>query len=141
MRCSHRAGPCTRPTTPETASSSCSRSPITTSHSKPISAPTTRSERWRDDISINPRMGSISMISEMHNMELKPEARTFWELADATRVQMEYVADRRLKWMQTAPLASVQRVLAQYRFFTIYYISDLALLVHRLPFSKLRSLL
>ncbi len=66
---------------------------------------------------------------------------TFWELADATRVQTEYIADRRLKWMQTAPLSSVQRVLSQYRFFTIYYISDLALLVHRLPFSRIRSLL
>jgi hypothetical protein len=66
---------------------------------------------------------------------------TFWELADETRIQTEYIADDRLKWLETAPLASVQRVLAQYRFFTIYYISDLALLVHRLPFSRLRSLL
>jgi hypothetical protein len=32
-------------------------------------------------------------------------------------------------------------VLVQYRVFTIYYINDLALLIHRLPFGKLRSLL
>ena len=66
---------------------------------------------------------------------------TFWELADATRVQTEYIADKRLQWMQVASLASLRRVLVQYRFFTIYYISDLALLVHRLPFGKIRSLL
>lgn len=65
----------------------------------------------------------------------------FWELADTTRIQTEYIADKRLQWLQVASLPSLQRVFAQYRFFTISYISDLALLVHRLPFSKLRSLL
>ena len=65
----------------------------------------------------------------------------FWELADSTRVQTEYLADNRLKWLENASLDSLRRVLVQYRFFTIYYISDLALLVHRLPFGKLRSLL
>jgi hypothetical protein len=75
------------------------------------------------------------------NVETNANTSMFWALADSTRVQMEYIADQRLKWMQNAPLTSVQRVLSQYRFFTIYYISDLALLVHRLPFSRLRSLL
>lgn len=68
-------------------------------------------------------------------------ANTFWELADATRVQMEYLADNRLQSLRYAPLSSLRRIFVQYRFFTIYYISDLALLVHRLPFGKLRSLL
>lgn len=66
---------------------------------------------------------------------------SFWELADETRLQTEYIADERLRWLQVASLPSLQRVFAQYRFFTISYISDLALLVHRLPFGKLRSLL
>jgi hypothetical protein len=65
----------------------------------------------------------------------------FWEMADATRVSTEYVADQRLQWLRGASLESLRRVLVQYRYFTIYYINDLSMLVHRLPFGKLRSLL
>lgn len=65
----------------------------------------------------------------------------FWELADATRVQAEYAADSRLQALRALPLEKLNKIFVQYRFFTIYYINDLALLVHRLPFGKLRSLL
>lgn len=65
----------------------------------------------------------------------------FWELADATRTQMEYLADRRLQSLRDLPLPTLKKIFVQYRFFTIYYINDLGLLVHRLPFGNLRSLL
>ncbi|WP_234063310.1 iron-containing redox enzyme family protein [Myxococcus stipitatus] len=65
----------------------------------------------------------------------------FWRMADTTRTQTEYLADEKLRSLQSAPLDVLKRVFVQYRYFTIYYISDLALLVHRLPFGKLRSLL
>ncbi|CAM3344617.1 iron-containing redox enzyme family protein [Paracidovorax anthurii] len=65
----------------------------------------------------------------------------FWQLADSSKTEAEYLADSRLRTLQTLPLDALQRIFVQYRFFTIYYISDLALLVHRLPFGKLRSLL
>jgi hypothetical protein len=69
------------------------------------------------------------------------DMKAFWEMADATRVRTEYIADQRLEALRGASLESLRRVLVQYRYFTIYYINDLAMLVHRLPFGKLRSLL
>ncbi len=65
----------------------------------------------------------------------------FWKLADSSKTEAEYLADHRLQTLQSLPLPSLRKIFVQYRFFTIYYISDLALLVHRLPFGKLRSLL
>ena len=65
----------------------------------------------------------------------------FWLMADTTRTQTEYLADAKLKALEHASLDTLKRVFLQYRYFTIFYISDLALLVYRLPFGKLRSLL
>jgi Iron-containing redox enzyme len=66
---------------------------------------------------------------------------SFWQLADSTRTQTEYLADERLKSLRNLPLPVLAKIFVQYRYFTIYYIDDLSLLVHRLPFGKLRSLL
>ncbi len=65
----------------------------------------------------------------------------FWTLADASKTEAEFLADEKLRRLQTLPLDTLQRIFVQYRYFTIYYIADMALLVHRLPFGKLRSLL
>ena len=65
----------------------------------------------------------------------------FWALADSSRTHAEFLADEKLKRLQTLPLESLQRIFVQYRYFTIYYIADMALLVHRLPFGELRTLL
>ena len=65
----------------------------------------------------------------------------FWRMADNARTQTEYLADAKLLHLQRAPLEVLKRIFVQYRYFTIFYISDLALLVYRLPFGKLRSLL
>ncbi|MDY7226970.1 iron-containing redox enzyme family protein [Hyalangium rubrum] len=65
----------------------------------------------------------------------------FWRMADNARNQTEYLADSKLQYLQYAPLDVLKRIFVQYRYFTIFYISDLALLVYRLPFGKLRSLL
>lgn len=65
----------------------------------------------------------------------------FWNIADSSKTEAEYLADAHLKTLRTLPLDALRRIFVQYRFFTIYYISDMALLVHRLPFGKLRSLL
>jgi hypothetical protein len=65
----------------------------------------------------------------------------FWEIADSERVHTEYLADRRLSSLRTASMPTLRKIFVQYRFFTIYYITDMALLVHRLPFGNLRSLL
>ncbi|WP_093520511.1 iron-containing redox enzyme family protein [Stigmatella erecta] len=65
----------------------------------------------------------------------------FWRMADNARTQAEYLADRKLQSLEHAPLEVLKQIFVQYRYFTIFYISDLALLVYRLPFGKLRSLL
>ena len=62
-------------------------------------------------------------------------------MADNARTQTEYLADRKLQALEHAPLDVLKRVFVQYRYFTLFYISDLALLVYRLPFGDLRSLL
>ncbi|SAI68914.1 Uncharacterised protein [Bordetella ansorpii] len=65
----------------------------------------------------------------------------FWQLADASKTEAEFLADKKLQSLRSLPIESLRRIFVQYRFFTIYYIADMALLVHRLPFGKLRSLL
>ncbi|MET0286213.1 MAG: iron-containing redox enzyme family protein [Polyangiales bacterium] len=67
--------------------------------------------------------------------------REFWLLADAARTQTAYLADERLKRLATVPLPVLRKIFVQYRYFTIFYITDLALLVAKLPFGELRSLL
>lgn len=65
----------------------------------------------------------------------------FWALADTARTETEYVADARLIRLAGAPFETLQRIFVQYRYFTMFYITDLALLVAKLPFGELRSLL
>lgn len=65
----------------------------------------------------------------------------FWKLADESKTEAEFLADRKLQTLQRLPMKELRRIFVQYRYFTIYYISDMAQLVHRLPFGKLRSLL
>ena len=65
----------------------------------------------------------------------------FWEMADTTRMAAEYSVDRNLRSLRTLPLENLRRIFTQYRFFTIYYITDLALLISRIPFGQLRSCL
>jgi len=72
-------------------------------------------------------------------LPLTPE--NFWQLADTTRMAAEYQVDENLRYLRTAPLETLRRIFVQYRFFTIYYITDLALLVAKLPFGSLRSCL
>jgi hypothetical protein len=65
----------------------------------------------------------------------------FWNRAEASWMEAEFLADGKLRTLQTLPMSALRRIFVQYRYFTIYYIADMALLVHRLPFGKLRSLL
>jgi hypothetical protein len=67
--------------------------------------------------------------------------REFWTLADSARTQTEYLADDKLRQLAEAPFRVLQKIFIQYRYFTIFYITDLALLVAKLPFGELRSLL
>jgi hypothetical protein len=63
----------------------------------------------------------------------------FWEIADETKMTAAYQIDSDLLKLRTASLSELKQVFLQYRFFTIYYIQDLALLSAKLPFGALRS--
>jgi hypothetical protein len=65
----------------------------------------------------------------------------FWAEADGARLVTEQKAVAKMQHLQSAPIESLRRVLLQYRYFTIYYIRDMAFLVARLPFGKLRTFL
>jgi len=71
--------------------------------------------------------------------DLTPQS--FWRLADDSRIAEEYRIDSNLRYLRTAPLIALKKIFVQYRFFTIYYIADLALLVSKMPFGTLRSCL
>lgn len=65
----------------------------------------------------------------------------FWRLADEAKARTEAIAAEKMKPLAELPIDALRAICIQYRFFTIDYISDLALLVARLPFGGLRSLL
>ncbi|HVI59599.1 MAG TPA: iron-containing redox enzyme family protein [Luteimonas sp.] len=66
---------------------------------------------------------------------------SFWRFADAAKAATEALADHKMRVLPQLPVEALRRFCTQYRFFTIDYISDLALLVAKLPFGGLRSLL
>ncbi|MDI9238423.1 iron-containing redox enzyme family protein [Lysobacter sp. LF1] len=69
------------------------------------------------------------------------DRQTFWEFADRAKEATEALAEHRMRALANMPVEAMRRVCMQYRFFTIDYISDLALLLAKLPFGGLRSLL
>lgn len=66
---------------------------------------------------------------------------SFWELADMTKINEHYKIDKNLQYLKFAPLTVLKKIFIQYRFFTQYYITDLAILVSKLPAGELRSIL
>ena len=66
---------------------------------------------------------------------------TFWQFADQAKEATEALAAQKMKALTHMPVDALREFCTQYRFFTIEYISDLALLLAKLPFGGLRSLL
>ena len=69
------------------------------------------------------------------------DRESFWQFADEAKEATEALADEKMKVLTHLPVEALRQFCTQYRFFTIDYISDLALLVAKLPFGGLRSLL
>ncbi len=63
----------------------------------------------------------------------------FWKMADAAQSETERLANSKFGNIAHCDVDTLRKLLVQYRFFTIYYISDLSYLVAKLPFGKLRS--
>ena len=77
-------------------------------------------------------------------MAMQPGAwdrHTFWQFADKAKEATEALAKQKMKALPQLSVEALRQFCTQYRFFTIDYISDLALLVAKLPFGGLRSLL
>ncbi len=69
------------------------------------------------------------------------DRQTFWQCADQAKEATEALAGHKMAVLPHLSIEALREVCVQYRFFTIDYISDLALLVAKLPFGGLRSLL
>lgn len=67
--------------------------------------------------------------------------KEFWSMADETRWEAQYEADKRLKYLQNAPLEVVQEVCRQYRYFPKEFPYNLGILVARSPYGKFKSLM
>lgn len=65
----------------------------------------------------------------------------FWALADQLQDQTVGHAKDMFTFVEQASPQRLFSLLVQYRYFTVYYISDIALLVARLPPGKMRSFL
>jgi hypothetical protein len=68
-------------------------------------------------------------------------SKTFWDMTEFVKASEKYKIDRNLQYLAIAPLEHLKKIFIQYRYFTHYYITDLALLISKLPFGKLRSIL
>lgn len=69
------------------------------------------------------------------------DRQSFWQFADSAKEATEALADQKMKALPHLSVEALRLFCTQYRFFTIHYISDLALLLAKLPFGGLRSLL
>lgn len=66
-------------------------------------------------------------------------SQEFWKMADAAQSRTAWLADSKFASISRCDVNTLRKFLIQYRFFTIYYIGDLAHLVAKLPFGRLRS--
>ena len=87
---------------------------------------------------------SAPAIPSFSPIAMRPDAwdrTSFWRFADGAKEATEALAAQKMTALPQMPIEALRRFCTQYRFFTIDYISDLALLLAKLPFGGLRSLL
>ncbi len=65
----------------------------------------------------------------------------FWQTADQLQDEVLQRADELFSFVQDTDVRTLRTILIQYRFFTVYYISDLALLIAKLGNGKMRTFL
>src|SRR3989338_2528119 len=75
------------------------------------------------------------------NIKIPNSREAFWRMADLTKATENYKIDQNLRSLQHLSLVQLRSVFVQYRYFTQYYITDLALLISKMPFGHLRSML
>jgi hypothetical protein len=65
----------------------------------------------------------------------------FWEMTEIAKSNEKYKIDKNLQYLKLAPLSILRKIFVQYRLFTQYYITDLALLISKLPAGELKTIL
>lgn len=78
---------------------------------------------------------------QQHNAVHTVDLDRFWSLADALQERTVEHAGDLFAFVEQAEPERLFALLLQYRYFTEYYISDIALLVARLPAGRMRSFL
>ena len=73
------------------------------------------------------------------NLPVPQTVEEFWSIADDTRLADEFASDSDLKYLKLASFDVVKDVCFHYRFFTKYYINDLAHMISRLPFGEFKT--
>lgn len=68
-------------------------------------------------------------------------AEDFWNSLELAKIVTKQAMAKHIYSIKTASLSSLKNILSQYRFFTIYYIADLAMLINKMPFNAMRSVL
>lgn len=76
----------------------------------------------------------------LHKIEVV-STKAFWQMAAMTQGAEKYKIDKNLRYLKLAPMEILHKIFVQYRYFTHYYIADLSLLISKLPFGKLKSIL
>lgn len=71
----------------------------------------------------------------------KITSKDFWKIADQIQDKTLESAKKLFSQLETATPEELRKLLIQYRYFTIYYIPDLALLITRMDNGSLRSFL
>ncbi len=65
----------------------------------------------------------------------------FWQIANDTRLETEYLTDKKLQYLQSAPLDVLQQICLQYRYFVRDYPNNLSILVSKSPYGDFKSLM
>ena len=74
-------------------------------------------------------------------LETTTTMEDFWAFADDAKTAAQYDADKKLQYLEHALPDDLRKIAVQYRHFVKRYPANLAMLVARLPYGKLRSLL
>ena len=78
-----------------------------------------------------------TIIQPSHQITLEQ----FWQLANDTRLETEYLTAQNLQYLQTAPIEVIRQICLQYRYFVRDYPNNLSILIAKLPYGNLKSLM
>lgn len=65
----------------------------------------------------------------------------FWQVADDTRLETEYLTDQKLQYLQSASLDVLQQICLQYRYFVRDYPNNLSILISKADYGDFKSLM